>query len=267
MAKRHGIIVLKEVSKHFQLGEITIKALDGINLAVCEGDFITVMGPSGSGKTTLLDVLSTMLQPTSGQIFIEGIETSGMANADLSGFRGKKIGFIFQSFNLLPKLTAVENVMVPMWINQVPKEKRFERAKELLERVNLGDRLYNRPNQLSGGQRQRVAIARSLAMDPTIIVADEPTGNLDSKSEEQIMQILFDLNKKDGKTILLVTHELSIGKRSKKQLYLRDGMVWKTVGFGHCPMWKKGKRDVERSGSAGRNALKAGAAGKRGPGK
>jgi len=239
IAKKHVIIVLKNVSKHFQLGETTIKALEGIDLAVCEGDFITVMGPSGSGKTTLLDVLSTMLQPTSGKIFVEGTETSSMDNAELSGFRGKKIGFIFQAFNLLPKLTAVENVMVPMWINQIPKEARFERAKELMERVGLGDRLYNKPNQLSGGQRQRVAIARSLALDPTIIVADEPTGNLDSKSEEQIMQILFDLNKKDGKTILLVTHEIGIGKRSKKQLYLKDGSVLKAVGFENCPMWKK----------------------------
>ena len=253
IAKKHGIIVLKDVSKHFQLGETTIKALDSIDLAVCEGDFITVMGPSGSGKTTLLDVLSTMLQPTSGQVFVEGTETSSMDNAEISGFRGGKIGFIFQAFNLLPKLTAIENVMVPMWINQVSKEDRFERAKELMERVGLGDRLYNKPNQLSGGQRQRVAIARSLALDPTIIVADEPTGNLDSKSEEQIMQILFDLNRKDGKTILLVTHEISIGKRSKKQLYLRDGEVWKAIGFENCPMRKKkiGKKSPKPAAKRG----------------
>jgi putative ABC transport system ATP-binding protein len=236
---KHGIIVLKNVSKHYQLGETTIKALDNVSLSICEHDFLTVMGPSGSGKTTLLDVLSTMMQPTSGSVFIEGIETNKMDNAQLSSFRGEKIGFIFQSFNLLPKLSAIENVMAPMWINRIPKEERFQRAKSLLEDVGLGERLYNKPNQLSGGQMQRVAIARSLAMDPTIIVADEPTGNLDSKSEDQIMELLAKLNRERGKTILLVTHEISIGKKSKKQLYLKDGKIWKSKGFEKCPLWRK----------------------------
>lgn len=238
---KHGIIVLENVSKHYQLGETTIKALDDVSLRICEHDFLTVMGPSGSGKTTLLDVLSTMMEPSTGKVIIEGMETNRLGNAELASFRGKKIGFIFQSFNLLPKLTAIENVMTPMWINRIPKEQRFRKAKNLLEEVGLGDRLYNRPNQLSGGQMQRVAIARSLAMDPTIIVADEPTGNLDSKSEDQIMQLLTKLNKEKGKTILLVTHELSIGKKSKKQLYLKDGRVWKTKGFEKCPYWRKRK--------------------------
>ena len=237
---QHGIIRLENVSKEFYLGENVIRALDSVSFSVCEGDFISVMGPSGSGKTTLLDVLSTMLQPSSGKILIEGVQTNKMDSLELASFRGQKIGFIFQSFNLLPKLTAVENVMVPMQINRVPKDERFERAKKLLETVDLGNRLYNRPNQLSGGQKQRVAIARALAMDPTIIVADEPTGNLDSKSEGQIIDILWDLNKKGGKTILLVTHEPSIGRKFKKQLYLKDGRIWKAVGFEKCPMWNKG---------------------------
>jgi putative ABC transport system ATP-binding protein len=236
----HGIIRLENVSKFYQLGETEIRALDGISLSICEGDFLTVMGPSGSGKTTFLDVLSTMLRPSSGKVFIEGLETNALDDESLASFRGKKIGMIFQNFNLQPKLTAIENVMTPMWINRVAKETRENKAKDLLEQVGLGDRLFNKPNQLSGGQRQRVAVARSLAMDPTIIVADEPTGNLDSKSEDQIMDLLFKLNKEMGKTILLVTHELSIGKKSEKQLYLKDGKIWKTVGFDKCPLWKKG---------------------------
>jgi putative ABC transport system ATP-binding protein len=252
-----SIIRLENVTKHYTLGDNVIKALDGVSFSICEGDFISVMGPSGSGKTTLLDVLSTMLGPTGGSVFIEGVETNSMGNAALSEFRGRKIGFIFQSFNLLPKLNAIENVMAPMWINKVPKHERFERAKALLESVGLGDRLFNRPNQLSGGQSQRVAIARALAMDPMIIVADEPTGNLDSRSEEQIIGILSRLNKENGKTILLVTHEPEIGARFEKQLYMKDGLVWKTVGFEKCPATGKSTvRKKAASGSRRRGAVK-----------
>jgi putative ABC transport system ATP-binding protein len=218
-------ISLKDVYKTYNLGEVKFNALDGIDLVICKGDYVSIMGPSGSGKTTLLDVLSTMMKPTSGTILINGKDTTKMSNAELASFRGKQIGFIFQTFNLLPKLSALENVMVPMWINNYPREKRIERAKEVLESVGLGDRMYNRPNQMSGGQRQRVAIARALALDPDVIVADEPTGNLDSKSGKLVMDIVDKLYTEQKKTVILVTHDESIGKLAKHQILLKDGKI------------------------------------------
>ncbi|MBN1941455.1 MAG: ABC transporter ATP-binding protein [Candidatus Diapherotrites archaeon] len=261
MAKNE-IIRLENVSKIYQLGDVQIKALDEINLGICKGEFIAVLGPSGSGKTTLLDVLSTMLQPTSGKVIIEGNATNEMDNERLSQFRGEKIGMIFQSFNLLPKLTALENVMVPMWVNKLSKSQRRKKAVALLEKVGLGDRLYNRPNQLSGGQMQRVAIARSLALDPTIIVADEPTGNLDSKSEDQIIDILCELNTKEGKTILLVTHEPEIGRRAPKQILMRDGKIEKTIGFSKCNGEKMLARKMQNNCSSKSRANKITRAGR-----
>jgi len=233
------IIRLKNITKEYDLGEIKIKALDGVSLGVCQGDFISIMGPSGSGKTTLLDIMSTLLRPTNGEIFIEGILTSSMNNEELASFRGKKIGAIFQNFNLLQKLTALENVMVPMWVNETTKAGREKKAIELLESVGLGDRLNNKPNQLSGGQMQRVAIARALAMNPKIIVADEPTGNLDSKSEKQVIDVLKKLNQEQGKTILLVTHEESIGNLAKKRIKMIDGKIEKYYGFKECKKWER----------------------------
>ena len=185
------------------------------------------MGPSGSGKTTLLDVLSTMMKPTSGDVFIEGVNTTKMSNAQIAAYRGQKIGFIFQTFNLMPKLTALENVMVPMWINGMPRNLREARAKELLVDLGLADRLKNRPNQLSGGQQQRVAIARALAMDPSIIVADEPTGNLDTKSGDHIMEILEKLHKVEKRTVIMVTHDRKIGKMADSEIFIKDGKVTK----------------------------------------
>jgi putative ABC transport system ATP-binding protein len=219
------VIKLTNVSKIYNLGEVEVRALDGVDAVICRGDYVSIMGPSGSGKTTLLDALSTMMRPTSGKIFIEGTDTTKMSDAELAAFRGQKIGFIFQTFNLLPKLTALENVMVPMWINNYPREKREQRAKEVLESVGLGDRLNNKPGQMSGGQRQRVAIARALALNPNIIVADEPTGNLDSKSGKIVMEIINDLYKNQGKTIVLVTHDESIGKKAKRQIIIKDGKI------------------------------------------
>ncbi len=237
--KECQIIRLKNITKEYDLGEIKIKALDEVSLGVCQGDFISIMGPSGSGKTTLLDIMSTLLRPTNGEIFIEGILTSSMNNEKLASFRGKKIGAIFQNFNLLPKLTALENVMVPMWVNETTKKGRKQKAIELLELVGLGDRLNNNPNQLSGGQMQRVAIARALVMNPNIIVADEPTGNLDSKSEKIVINILKKLNKEQGKTILLVTHEESIGNLAKKRIKMKDGKIEKYYGFKDCKKWER----------------------------
>jgi putative ABC transport system ATP-binding protein len=219
------MIRLEKVSKIYKMGETELKALDEIDLSICEKDYVSIMGPSGSGKTTLLDVMGTMNKPSKGRIFIENKETTKMSNAELSSFRGEKIGFIFQTFNLMPKLSALENVMVPMWINNFSRQKRIKRAKSVLESVGLGDKLNNRPNQLSGGQRQRVAIARALALNPNIIVADEPTGNLDSKSGKAVMDILSNLNKKDGKTVILVTHDQSIGSLAKRKIVLKDGKI------------------------------------------
>jgi putative ABC transport system ATP-binding protein len=219
------MIRLEKVSKIYKMGETELKALDEIDLSICEKDYVSIMGPSGSGKTTLLDVMGTMNRPSKGRIFIEGKETTKMSNTELSSFRGEKIGFIFQTFNLLPKLSALENVMVPMWINNFNRQKRIERAKSVLESVGLGDKLNNKPNQMSGGQKQRVAIARALALNPNIIVADEPTGNLDSKSGKVVMDILSNLNKKDGKTLILVTHDQSIGSLAKRKIVLKDGKI------------------------------------------
>jgi len=223
--KSTDVVRLENVSKYYGMGEVTIKALDDVSLSICSADYVSIMGPSGSGKTTLLDILSTMMRPTMGKVFIEGKETTKMSNAELASYRGKKIGFIFQTFNLLPKLNALENVIAPLWINGYPRGERVERAKQLLEQVGLGDRLYNRPNQLSGGQKQRVSIARALALNPNIIVADEPTGNLDSKSGKLVMEIINDLHEKEDKTIILVTHDESIGKKAEKRIEIRDGKI------------------------------------------
>ena len=219
------VVRLENVAKIYELDGIDIPALNGVSFEICKGEYVSIMGPSGSGKTTLLDVMTTMMKPTAGKVFIEGKETTTMSNNELASFRGKKIGFIFQTFNLLPKLNALENVMAPMWINGVPRGERKKRAIALLKQVELGDRMYNRPNQMSGGQKQRVAIARSLAMEPNIIVADEPTGNLDSKSEKLVMEILNNLHKKEGKTLIVVTHDASIGKKAQKQIIIKDGKI------------------------------------------
>ena len=225
--KSSEIIRLENVSKLYRMGDQEIKALDEVDLMICKNEYLSIMGPSGSGKTTLLDVLSTMMKPTNGSVFIEGVNTTKMTNAEIAAYRGKKIGFIFQTFNLMPKLTALENVMVPMWINGVPRGERETRAKELLTNLGLGERLKNRPNQLSGGQQQRVAIARALAMDPSIIVADEPTGNLDTKSGEKIMEIIDRLHREEKRTVIMVTHDRNVGKMADKQIYIKDGRITK----------------------------------------
>jgi putative ABC transport system ATP-binding protein len=226
------IVKLVGVSKIYGMGEIEIKALDCVNLTIKENEYVSIMGPSGSGKTTLLDAITTMMKPTHGKIFIEGVETTKMSNSELASFRGKKIGFIFQTFNLMPKLTALENVIEPMWINGVSRGEREPRARKLLEEVGLGDRMNNRPNQLSGGQKQRVAIARALAMDPKVIVADEPTGNLDSKSGVKVMEILKQLHVKEKRTIIVVTHDESIGKQAERRIFIRDGQIVGSRGDG-----------------------------------
>ncbi len=225
MAKENAIIQLENVSKIYGMGEEKVIALDKVNFSVRRNEYLSIMGPSGSGKTTLLDILSTMMKPTSGNVYIEGVNTTKMTNGDLASFRGMKIGFVFQTFHLLPRLTALENVMTPMWINGMPRKEREIRAKELLQSVGLKDRMTHKPNELSGGQKQRVSIARALAMDPPLIVADEPTGNLDTNSGQNVMEILDKLHKQEKRTVILVTHDKNVGKRAEQQIFIRDGRV------------------------------------------
>ena len=221
----NAIVKAENVSKVFDMGKVKVKALDDVSLEIDKGDYFAIMGPSGSGKTTLLNVLSALLRPTSGEVFVNNKPISKMDDNQLAIIRGKTIGFVFQTFNLIPRMTALENVMMPLWFEGVPLKEREERGKKVLEDVGLGDRMNHRPNELSGGQSQRVAIARALANDPDIIVADEPTGNLDSKSGDQILEIIKELNEKQGKTVLMVTHEREIGLKAEKIIHIKDGKI------------------------------------------
>ncbi|MCD6367764.1 MAG: ABC transporter ATP-binding protein [Candidatus Aenigmarchaeota archaeon] len=222
------VIELKNVSKVYELGKVEVKALKEINLKIERNKFVGIIGPSGSGKSTLLHVMCCLSRPTSGKVYIDGVDTSELNDNELAKIRGEKIGFVFQNFNLIQRLTALENVMLPMWFVGKKEEDRKEKAKKLLEMVGLGHRIKHRPSELSGGERQRVAIARALANDPSVIVADEPTGNLDSKAGKEIINIFKDLHRRD-RTILLVTHDLNIAKRTKKKIYIKDGKIEKVI--------------------------------------
>ena len=223
------VIELKDVAKHYTIGDNIIKALDGINIKINKGDFIAIMGPSGSGKSTGMNLIGSLDLPTKGTIKLENEDIANFTESELAQIRGKKIGFIFQSFNLIPNLTALGNVAIPMLFQNVDKDEREERAEKLLKQVDLSDRANHYPNQLSGGEQQRVAIARALANDPEIILADEPTGNLDTKTGEAVIDFLEKLNKQ-GKTIIMVTHEAELAKSHAKKIYwLRDGKVEKVT--------------------------------------
>jgi putative ABC transport system ATP-binding protein len=221
------IIKLVDVYKIYRMGDVEVKALDGMNLEVQEKEFVAIMGPSGSGKSTAVNMVGALDVPTKGTIYLEGRDISKLHESDLAQIRGKKIGFVFQKFNLIHTLTALENVMLPMMFQGVSEEKRKQRAKMLLEEVGLGDRVNHKPNELSGGQQQRVAIARALANDPDVIIADEPTGNLDSKTGEQVLDYIEELHKK-GKIIIMVTHDEKLAKRAQRIACLFDGKVIKT---------------------------------------
>ncbi|KAF2957427.1 MAG: ABC transporter ATP-binding protein [Thermotoga caldifontis] len=218
------IIRVENVRKIYRMGETEVRALDGVSLTVEEGEFLIVMGPSGSGKTTLLHLMGCLDKPTEGEIYIASTPVSKLSDAQLAKVRNKMIGFVFQQFNLLSRLTALENVELPMIYAGVPKSLRRKRAKELLELVGLGDRLHHRPTQLSGGQMQRVAIARALANDPVVLLADEPTGNLDSKSGEEILKIFSELNER-GQTVVIVTHDPEVAKQGDRIIRMRDGKI------------------------------------------
>lgn len=218
------IIELVNVSKHYEMGDSVVKALDGVSTEVYQGEFIVIVGPSGSGKSTMMNMIGALDLATNGKIYLDGVDIDELKESELSQIRGKKIGFVFQTFNLIPTLTAMENVMIPMVFQDVSKEERIRKAEDILEKVGLSHRRDHLPGELSGGERQRVAIARALANDPDVILADEPTGNLDSKTGKDIMKIFGDLNKK-GKTIIFVTHDLELTKYASKILKIRDGKI------------------------------------------
>lgn len=218
------VIVIKDIKKTYVNGKLQVPVLHGINLTIYEGEFTSIMGPSGSGKSTFMNILGCLDRPTSGSYRLDGEEVADLSDDELAYVRNKRIGFVFQSFNLLPKLTAQENVALPMIYAGVSKAERNARAAELLTSLGLGERLDHLPSELSGGQRQRVAIARALANNPSIIMADEPTGNLDSKSSIDVMNIFTRLYE-EGRTIILVTHEPDIATYASRNVVLRDGLI------------------------------------------
>ncbi|MEK6932940.1 MAG: ABC transporter ATP-binding protein [Nanoarchaeota archaeon] len=218
------LIKLEDVHKIYQLEGVEVPAINGISLKINKGDFVALIGPSGSGKSTAMNLVGCLDLASKGEIYLGKHNIEHLQESDLAQIRGKQIGFIFQTFNLVPSLTALENVALPMIFQDIPRSERLEKAKRLLEQVGLGDRMKHLPNQLSGGQRQRVAIARALINDPEIILADEPTGNLDTKTGDEIMYLLKDLNKK-GKTIILVTHNPDLTKLANKIIRLKDGKL------------------------------------------
>ncbi len=220
-----SIIKIDNVWKIYKMGEVEVAALRGLTLEIKEGEFVAVQGPSGSGKSTAMNMIGCLDVPSKGKIFLEGKDISKLEESQLAQIRGKKIGFIFQKFNLINTLSAKENIMLPMAFQGIPEEQREKRAKKLLELVELEDRMNHKPNELSGGEQQRIAIARSLANNPEVILADEPTGNLDSKAGINVMEFLDKLHKKEGKTIIMVTHDNNLAKYAQRVEYLMDGKI------------------------------------------
>ena len=219
-----SIIRAKDLHKIYQVGETEVRALDGLDVQINKGEYIALMGPSGSGKSTLMNVLGCLDTPTSGNYVLNGNDVSSLSDDELAEIRNKEIGFVFQTFNLLPRYTALENVALPMIYAGISKTERFERADKVLRKVRLGDRMDHRPNELSGGQRQRVAVARALVMNPSIILADEPTGNLDSVTSDGIMELFSEINN-DGNTVIVVTHEEDIAAHAERIIRLKDGRI------------------------------------------
>ena len=204
---------------------VQVEALKDVDLNIREGDFTSITGPSGSGKSTLMHIIGCLLRPTKGKVKIDGVDISTLTESELASIRGKKVGFVFQQFNLMSKFTALENVALPLTFHDVGRKERNEKARKLLERVGLGDRVDHYPQELSGGQRQRVAIARALVVDPSVILADEPTGNLDTETGQEIMGIFEELNEDEGRTLLLVTHEPHIARYADQNVHLVDGEI------------------------------------------
>jgi len=218
------LISFKDVHKTYDMGQAQVRALDGISLEIEKGAYLAIMGPSGSGKSTLMNVIGCLDSPTSGSYKLKGQEIGTLVDDELARIRNREIGFIFQTFNLLPRTDALQNVELPLIYSGISRKERHERAKRALEAVGLGDRMHHRPNEMSGGQRQRVAIARALVNDPSILLADEPTGNLDSRTGEEIMALIDRLHA-EGNTLILVTHEDELARRAERVIRLRDGQI------------------------------------------
>jgi putative ABC transport system ATP-binding protein len=218
------MIEIRNLSRHFQVGDQLVKALDAVDLAIGDGEYVSIMGPSGSGKSTLLNVIGLLDRPTGGQYLLDGRETTSLSDDELAQVRARRIGFIFQSFHLVPRLTAFENVELPMVLASVPPAERRKRVEAVLASLTLMDRAHHRPDQLSGGQRQRVAIARAMVMEPTVLLADEPTGNLDHVSGADVLAAIELLNAR-GITLIVVTHDDEVASRSRRNIRMRDGRI------------------------------------------
>jgi putative ABC transport system ATP-binding protein len=226
------MIQLQDITKEYHMGTQTVHALRGVDLTVEDGEFIAIMGPSGSGKSTMMNMIGCLDQPTGGEYELDGLDVSKMTDDELAQVRNKRIGFVFQQFNLLSRTTALKQVELPLMYAGHSRRERRKRAEEALRAVGLGDRMDHRPDELSGGQQQRVAIARALAAEPTIILADEPTGNLDTASGQEILQIFDDLNAR-GITVIFVTHDPEVSERARRVVWLRDGLIVSDSGNGH----------------------------------
>ncbi len=221
---KSAIIRLEDVYKTYGIADTLVKALDGVDLTIEEGEYCSIMGPSGSGKSTAMNIIGCLDQPTSGHYYLDKLDVSTVPDAELAGIRNRKLGFVFQQFHLLPQLTALDNVMLPMVYGGLPSAERKERAEIALVKVGLSNRMANRPNQLSGGQQQRVAIARAIVNQPRVLLADEPTGALDSRTTQEVMDIFTGLNE-SGITIVMVTHEPDVAKQTKRIVWCKDGKV------------------------------------------
>ena len=224
MIEPRPIVNAENVHKIFQMGDVEVKALDGISFSIEDGEMISIMGPSGSGKSTLMYIIGCLDKPTSGSYFLDGKDISTMEDDELSAIRNRSIGFVFQSYHLIPQLNVIENVELPLFYRGIPQHERHRKCSEYVELVGLSDRIRHRPTELSGGQQQRVAIARALVNDPVLILADEPTGNLDTQSGSEILSIFEKLHDM-GKTIAMVTHDDRIGSMSQRRIHLRDGKI------------------------------------------
>ncbi len=220
------LIELENVWKIYDLEEVKVEALRGINLKIFKKEFVVIVGPSGSGKSTFLNSIGSLDTPSKGKIYLSGTNIASLSESDLATLRGQKIGFIFQTFNLIPSISALENVMMPLMFQRAPRDEREAKAKALLTKVKLDHRMHHKPGELSGGERQRVAIARALVNDPEVILADEPTGNLDTKTGQEILKMLNDLHN-EGRTIVLITHDPGIAKHAQRVCHLRDGQIEK----------------------------------------
>ena len=220
------IIQLKQVDKKYVVGGSIVRALSGVDLEINKGDFVAIVGPSGSGKSTMMHMVGALDIPTNGQVILNGIDITTLSESDLAYLRGKKIGFVFQTFHLIPTLTALENVALPMIFQSVSREERLRKSEEMLIKVGLGDRINHLPNELSGGQGQRTAIARALINDPEVILADEPTGNLDSKTGRGIIELFIKLNN-EGRTVIIVTHDYNVASHAKRIVTMVDGSIEK----------------------------------------